>query len=139
MPDRRRYPADQATTADTHQDGPQAGDLLGDLEPDRALPGDHGRIVEGMHQQPAVLERGGLGRQQSGVDPAVHMLDPRAEAAGARDLDRARAGRNEDRSRDAEVGRRVRDALGVVSGTGSDHAPRPHGGVGKSDAGECAA
>ncbi len=61
------------------------------------------------------------------------------ESPGSSDFCRICPGWNEDRRWDAEAGRRVGHALGVVTSAGGDHATRTHLGVREGDPGEGAA
>jgi hypothetical protein len=70
-------------------------ELLEDLEPDRALPGDDVRIVEARHHGCA-RSRASARRSPRGFGPAVVEDDLGALRARAFDLDRRRVGRHDD-------------------------------------------
>ena len=102
--------------------------LAQDLHADRALPGDHVRVVVGMHERGAraLLQRE---RVRVGVVVAVAVQhDLRAARLDRGDLDVRRGHRHDDRRRAAELLRGERHALRVVAGGGRDHAARALGG-----------
>ncbi len=70
LSERCRDTRDQPAAANADQHGTQPRYLLDQLEPDRALTGDHYRVVEGVYEQPTEVVRGGLGGKQGGVDVA---------------------------------------------------------------------
>ena len=99
-------------------------EVLGDLQADRALPGDH----------PPVVERRDLGVAPVARDPP-RRLDPRrqrgrdrdqlrADAADQVGLDRRCGVRHDDRGRDPEQGGGVGDGESVVAARVRDHARR---------------
>ena len=61
----RRDPGDQPAAADGDQDGVGVGDLLGELEPDRAPAGHDLRLIERVHRERAGL---GLARARATTD-----------------------------------------------------------------------
>ena len=99
--------------------------LAQDLHADRALAGDHVRIVEGVHESQLLLAFQGQGVVVGvGVGIAMqHDLDVGAAARLDRvDLDRRRGGRHHDQRTAAQPAGRQRDALRMVAGRGADHA-----------------
>jgi hypothetical protein len=127
-PDRRRpalerdaQAADQPASGHRgHGDG-QAGDLLGQLEADGALPGDHVRVVERVHEaEPALAldPLGHLGR--------VVIGRPGDDRLGAAGPDRAQLYRvdrlgHADRGRDPEPPGDVGHRRAVVAPRAGDH------------------
>ena len=96
--------------------------LLGELEPDRALTGDHLFVEVGVDERRArpldVLARG----RQRFLEPLAAHLDAGAVAPGRVDLGHRRVLGNEDRRRDARLARRPGDGLPVVAGACRDDA-----------------
>ena len=122
--ERDRDPGSQPAAADGDQHRLRVRHLLGKLEPDRSLAGDHALVLERVHE----------GR--SGLLDAPHRRCERLLEAGADedllgavadrrlDLRHRRVLRHEDRRVHAELARRPRDRLAVVAGTRSDDARR---------------
>ncbi len=121
----RGHPADQAAAPGGHQDGPHVRHLFQDLQPDRALPGDHVRVVERVDEHRAGLlgelpgPGQGLGQR---VPVQVHVG---AVAAGGGQLGQRRPGRHEHGGLGVEQRRGQGHALRVVAGAGRDHPARP--------------
>ena len=126
--ERRRDPTGETTAADgdQHRVDPArllgAVHLLGELQTDRSLAGDHGRLVVGVHGERAglVLVLDG-GREGLGVALADEMDvgTPRPQAGH---LARGSRGGDEDRCPDVELRRRPRDGEAVVAPAGRHHA-----------------
>ena len=116
-------PGDQPAAADRDEhrvDRPRA--LAQDLHADGALPGDHVRVVVGMHEGQAALalEFHGVA---VGVRIAVAMQHHLRAARRHRvHLDLRRGHRHHDHRAAAELLRRERDALRVVARARRDHA-----------------
>jgi hypothetical protein len=124
--DRERDAGDQAAARGAAQHGVELGAhrlrLQRELEPDRALPGDHVGVVVGRHQRHAALVADLPADRRAVLAEAVVGLDLGAVGAGVADLDRRRVGRHHDHRRHAEQLRGVRDALRVVAGGVGDDA-----------------
>ena len=119
---------DQSAAADGHEHGRQRPLALAqDLLADRALPGDHQRVVERVDER-SRRSRRQLVAAHLGVGVAVAAQhDLGAELAHRLDLDLGRGPRHHDHGADAELARRVGDALRVVAGAGRDDAARALG------------
>ena len=102
-----------------------AAELLDDLEPDRALPGDDRRIVEARHHGRAGLVGDPRGDLLAALGPAVVEDDLGALAARALDLHLRRVGRHDDDRPDAEPPRGDRHAARVIARREGDHAALP--------------
>ena len=115
--------SDQTTATDRHHDAPDliAMALAQNLHGNRALSGDHIRIVERMHEaQPFDLLK--FARMRVGAVEVVAMQDNFATEVGdGLQLD-ARCGcRHHDHCAQTELARRKRHALCVIAGGGTDH------------------
>ena len=117
---------DQPAAADRHEHGVQLAALAmtHDLVADGALAGDDQRIVEGMDEGEA-----GLGDEPIAVRLRVRVAVAGEHHLGAArphrlHLDRRRRLRHDDDGAQAELLRRIGDALGVVAGARGDHAAR---------------
>jgi hypothetical protein len=123
--DRDGHPGGQPAAADRDRDRAHVRALLEDLQPDRALAGDHVRVVEGVDVDAAVLfpvcDRGAHGVLDAGA--VQHDVGP--VAAGRRDLGQRGRLRHEHRGLDAERRGGEGDALGVIARAGHHHAPGP--------------
>ena len=107
-----------------------AGLLPQDLHADRALPGDHVRVVERMNERELALARD-CQRVLVGLFVLVAVQDHFAAEVDYRlDLDARRGLRHDDRRRDAAPAGSERHALRVVAGRGADHAA-PGDGLGE--------
>ena len=119
---------DEPAAADGDEHGRQVALALAqDLLADRALAGNHQRVVEGMDRDGAALAAAVVAAHL-GVRVAVavqHHLG--AQAAHRLDLDLRRGLRHHDHGADAELARREGDALRVVAGADGDHAARALG------------
>ncbi len=119
---RSRETGDESAAADRHDHDVRNGAVLEDLERDRALPGDHRRLVERMDERPS-----GLGDQ---LVEAVErrrralglLVDRRSVAARRRDLQLVGALPHDDQRVDSLLARGPGDGLGVVAGGDRDHA-----------------
>ena len=142
--DRHARPADHAHDADTRRRSRSAVEipaasppppigtrnvsassaLLRELEPDRALPRDHARVLERVHERRA----GTLGVTLRGGDGVLERLSRELDGAvvGARrlDLGHRRVTRHVDRRADPRLPRRPGDRLAVVPGARGDDARR---------------
>ncbi len=115
---------DQPAPADRDQHGVEVVDLLFELHPDRALPGDHLRLVERVHEQrPSFLLPGGERRLRLRVVP-VDDRHAGAISAHAGHLGFGRCRGDEDLGRHAGRSRRVRDGRAEVAAGCGDHAGR---------------
>ena len=122
------HPGDEPSPADRHEDGvhpPVA--LPQDLLADRALAGDHQRVVERVDEREA-----GLGDEPVAVGLRLRVAVAGQHDLGAHrphrlDLDLGRRLRHDDDRPQAEVAGRVRDALRVVAGARRDHPAGPLG------------
>ena len=117
-----RYARDQPAPADRHEQYFKAG-LIGEhFERDRALAGDHCRIVVGMHRNEATLSCqpiGGLTRLDQAL-AAQHDL--RTERLRTIDLGERCGGRHDNGRRNAEAARVIGNALRMVAGRHCDNA-----------------
>ncbi len=119
-----RDAADQSAAADGHEDRVDtvAVRLAQDFHGDRALAGDHVRIVERMHEdQPA------LARELDGALIGLVVLiavqhDFGAQIGDRLHLDVGRRQRHDDDRRNAASARAERHTLGMVAGRCADHA-----------------
>ena len=103
---------------------PHVGQLLGELEPDRPLSGDHALVLEGVHERRAGRVDVLLRRGHRLVEADADELDPRAVVARRVDLRHRRVLRHEDRRGDPGLARRPRDRLAVVACARGDDAGR---------------
>ena len=114
-------PRNESTAADRHEDGARVGHLLGQLEADRPLPGDHEGVVEGRHVECASLGRIAraacsalsttpASKRTSAPYPRVASILGSDAAAGMKIVERNAA----ERSRQSH-------ALGVVAGRGGHY------------------
>ena len=82
--DRDRHPADQPAAADGHDHARQVGHLLEQLEPERALAGDHVGILERMDERHRARLGGELARRlERLVDGRADHLHRRRRAPRA--------------------------------------------------------
>src|SRR6185312_10228751 len=112
---------DESAAADRDEDGGRrprfgsGGEILGDLQADRALPGDHVPVIE-RRDRVVAPDPGDL---FGGRDPGgERWLDADEFGPGRLDrvgLDRGRVLRDDDRGADAEQPRRVRDRESVIA------------------------
>ena len=96
--------------------------LAQDFHGDGALAGDDVGIVEGMDEGQLL---GFFQLQRVGVGIVVGIAEQHDLAAAPLDrldLDPRRRGRHDDDRPAADLGRRQRDALGMIAGRGADHA-----------------
>jgi len=64
LPDDGGHPTDQAATTGSDHNGGDVGHLLENLQADGALPAQHVRMIEGMHQHGTRAGGVGVGRLQ---------------------------------------------------------------------------
>ncbi len=96
--------------------------LAQDFHRDGALPGDHVRIVEGMHEHQAALA-GEFRRMFVGLVVVVAVQnDLAAEIRDRLHLDVRRRQRHDDDRRNSPGARRQRDTLRMIAGRGADDA-----------------
>ena len=124
----RRQPAAPERNDDTRQ----VGDVLDQFEAERALPGDHCRVVEGMAERHAVLGRPSARRGEGLVERGAVLDDVGAVGPAGLDLGDRCARGHEDLARHPEVPGSERQRLGVVSGA----AGRDAGGRGLAERGD---
>ena len=121
-----RDAGDEAAAAHRHQDGPDIGPLLEDLETDGALPGDHVGMIERRDHRQTLLPRDGLGprallgrpggaRQHHLATIAPHPVDLHLWGGFGHHHHRP----------EPEVTRGESQCLPVIAARGGDHAPRP--------------
>ena len=130
---------DQAAAADRNDQHVEIGDILEHLERDRALAGDHVRVVIGMHPDELPLGRDRLGAHLRIGDGLAVEHDRRAVRLGRRDLHERRRHRHHDGRRNFQPLRVIGDRLGVVAGRHRDHAARALGGAQRRELRERAA
>ena len=120
----RRDSRREAAAADRDHDRPRLRHLLGELEPDRRLAGDHAlvlvRMDEGAVGLLRALERG----RERILEGRAHELDVRAVVLGRLDLRHRRVLRHEDGRLDARLASCPGHRLPVVARAGRDHAGR---------------
>ena len=114
--DRDRQPGRQPTAPDRDDDQRQIVDVLEQLQPERALAGDHDRIVERMTERPARGGRSRFGGLDRFHQRRAAFGDGRAERKTGLDLADRGPGRHEDLAPEPEVLGRERDRLGMVAG-----------------------
>ena len=122
--DGKGHAGDQAAAADGDNDGVHVLDLLGQLQSNGALPGNHVGVVKGVDEGIALLvpqfQRPAVGV----VVDALHQTDFRAVAAGGLHLgDGGPVGQADDGLDAVALGGQCH-TLGVVSGGTGDDAPR---------------
>ena len=124
--DRDGGPAGEAAAAGRNQHlvrrHPELFRLLHQLEADRALAGDHVRVVVGRHERRAALRDDPARDGLAVFGKAVVEHDLGAERARVLELHGGRVRRHHDGRRDAEHPGRRGDALGVVAGREGDDA-----------------
>ena len=101
---------------------PKPRQLLGELEPDRALAGDHPLVLERVDERRAGLRRELARRRHRLVEAGPDELDLRAVVPGRVDLGHRRVLRHEDGGRDAGLARCPGDRLAVVARARGDDA-----------------
>jgi hypothetical protein len=94
---------------------------------DGALPGDHGRIVVGMHEAQAALDGDAFADSRSSIIAVALENDLGAVSGNGIDLDRRRGAGHHDGRFAAEFTRRERHALGVVACRHRQYAGRALG------------
>src|SRR5690606_29414653 len=125
LPERRGDPRDEPAAADRHDDVGHIRHLLEDLEGEPALTGHDIRVVERRDDDRA-RALGELGRRlQRLVDDMAVQHDVGPVVARGLQLRQRHTDRHEDRRADAQLARRERDPLGVVSGRRRDDAAGP--------------
>ena len=116
----------EPAAADADDDRAHLGALLQDLQPDRALPGDDVRVVEGVDEDrarsPRAYSCAAASVSSTTVPCRTHLG---AVVPGRRDLRQRGADRHEHRGPHAEQRGGERDALRVVAGAGRDDPGRP--------------
>ncbi|MNS88116.1 hypothetical protein D3C72_1220800 [compost metagenome] len=123
-----RHPRRQTAAADRDEDGvDRVGVLAQDLQPDRALSGDHVRVVERVDEGCAGLLFQGAGVGVGVVEAVAVQDDVSAERLDRRHLDARRGGRHDDGRGRAAFRRRQRHALRVIARRGADDAARQLG------------
>ena len=120
--DRHRHAAGEPPAAEGHHDLAQVLDVLGELEPERALAGDHVEVVEGVHEGEVALLRALSRGGDAVVDRPVEAVHDRAERARGAALGDRRVGRHVDLAPHPPRPRGVRRRLGVVAGA-AHHQP----------------
>ncbi len=122
-------PGQQPASPDGHHDGLGVGSLLGQLEADGALAGDHVGIVERGHEDGARVRRECLSQHQRVVHQLPLEANRGAVGSGRFDLRQSRTGGHEDGGRAPGEGGGQSHALGVVAGRGG-HDGDPLGELG---------
>ena len=122
-----RDAGDQAAATDGHEDGVHPVAVLAqDLEPDRALAGDHVGVLEGMDEDQTVALRHGMGPRERLVDGNPVQDDVPTEPRDGVGFDSRRRGGHDDDGSQTQRGRRERHALGVIARRRADHAVAAH-------------
>ena len=118
-----RDAGDESAAADRHEDRVDlAARLPQDLHRDGALPRDHVRIVEGMHERQIALAHDGLRVLVRAVVFVAVQHHFATEIAHRAHLDVRRGLRHHDDRGNAAALRRQRHALRVIAGRRADHA-----------------
>jgi hypothetical protein len=114
-----------AAAANRNDDRFDAGRLLENLEPHRALAGDDVGVVERVDEREPVAggDLAGMHARFRQVGAVQH--DVRAELPAVGDLDQRREYRHDDGRRNAEQLRVIGDALGVIAGRCGNDAALP--------------
>jgi hypothetical protein len=128
------HPADEPPAADGRHHGAGLRGLLGQLQPDRALPGDDQRVVERRDERGPRPFGVGQGVGQAVVEHGANQDNLGAIAPGGGHLGERRSGRHEDGRPHPEEGGRQGHPLGVVAGAGRHDAGGPFGRVEPGDA-----
>ena len=119
---RQRDARGEPAAADRDQHRLRVRHLLGELEPDRPLAGDHALVLERVDERRA----GPLDVRLRGRDRLLEALAGELGRSAVRprrlDLRHRRVLRHEDRRRDPGLARRPRDRLAVVAGARGDDA-----------------
>ena len=124
--ERDRDSGRQAAAADRDHERAHVGQLLGQLEPDRPLPGDHALVLEGVGRALRLPVCGGV--VERGGERLLEVVSPwelrvGAVVPGRLDLRHRRVVRHEEiRGDRARLACGPGDRLAVVSGTGGDYA-----------------
>ena len=122
--DQHRHARGQATAAHRDEDAVEMGILLQQFQRQRALPGNHHRVVERRHPgEPLLLRqlnRFGFGFVKVGA-VEQHFS---AETAHRVDFDICGSNRHHDQRLQPQTSRRERHALGVVARRRGNHAAR---------------
>ena len=133
LAERERDPCREPAAADRHDDRPHLRpELLGELEPERALAGEDQRVLEGVDVGLARLDPLLRGRRRR-VEAQAGEDDLGAVALRRLELGRRRVLRHEDRCAHAVLARSPGDRLAVVAGARRDH---PGGALGVRQAGD---
>jgi hypothetical protein len=130
------HAGDQPPAADRDHDHIEVIELLGQLEPDGALPGHHERIVVGVHEREPALGGERAGERVAVVGIAFEIDDLGAVALGGRALGRRGVAGHQDRGPRAVLARGERESLGVVARGDRAHAvgaQRRHGIAGAAE------
>ena len=112
---RNRHAGGQAAPAEWHDHEPNIRHILRDLEPDSALTGHHLRIVERVHNDPAVAARQLVGGLAGLVVRALVEDHLAAVLLHGSDLRQRRPVRHHGRGADAELSRGEGHTLCVVA------------------------
>jgi cytochrome c oxidase assembly factor CtaG len=122
--ERRGDPGGEPPSADGDQDGPDIGQVLGDLEADGPLSGDDPVVVVGRDDGQAALGRDRLSARLALLGCRAHHHDLGAVGGDPVALDGRRIAGHDDHGRRPEQSGGAGDALGVVPGrVGDDAAP----------------
>ena len=134
-----RDASDEPPAADRHDDGVDVGRLIKQLKAQRALAGDHGLVVERVHQGRAPLGgellRDGK-RRREGLPAQQHLG---TEDAGLTHLGVRRVPGHDDGDRDIQPAAVIRQRLGVVARRHGDDAAFSLALVQEAQTVECAA
>src|SRR5438876_2099456 len=120
--DRRRNARAQPTAAERDDDRVGIGQVLEDLQPDRAVPRHHRRIRERMDERPPFERR--VRPADADLPDLVprELNDRRPEPPDRGELRRRRGVRDDRGARDSEPSRMPREGLGHVAGAAREHA-----------------
>ena len=119
---RHRVAGDQAAAADRDHQHVEIGDLLQHFERDRALAGDHARIVVGVNPGETALTCDRLGADLRVGDALAVEHDFGAMRLRRLDLHEWRRHRHHDGGRNPQARGMIGNGLGVVAGRHGDHA-----------------
>lgn len=113
---------DDAAATDRHHDGVDVRHLVDDLEAERALPGDHCRVVERRDEHGAGVGGEVLRGAQRFFHGVAAQHDVGSVVAGGLQLGQSDPDRREDRRGDAELAGGEGNTLRVVAGARGDDA-----------------
>ncbi len=122
--ERDRDSGRKTAAADREDERLDRRQLVGELETERPLAGDHGRVLERVHERRAGLVGARQCQRERLVEPGPGEHSLGAVVARRLDLGHRCVLRHEHGRLDPELPRRPRDRLAVVAGARREHARR---------------